>query len=71
MRASKSCVVHGCRKRSIGVVAVFVYQGYNDSIERNVHHTIYRRITGDVRQKFRIVPLNTLSANCLISALLR
>ena len=42
---------HGCREGSICVVAVLVYQGYNDGIERDVHHTIYGRITGDVRQE--------------------
>ena len=38
-------------KGSIRVVAVLVYQGYNDGIEGDVHHTIYGRIAGDVRQE--------------------
>ena len=37
--------VNGAFLWSICVVAVLVYQGYNDRIERNVHHTIYGRIT--------------------------
>ena len=52
VRAIKE-LCHGCREGSICVVAVLVYQGYNDGIERDVHHTIhnYGRIIGDVRQE--------------------
>ena len=42
---------HGCREGSICVIAVLVYQGYNDGIEGDVHHTINGRITGNVRQE--------------------
>ena len=42
---------HGCREGSICAIAVLVCQSYNYGIERNIHHTIYGRITGDVRQE--------------------
>ena len=32
---------HGFREGHICVIIVLVYQGYNDSIEGDVHHTIY------------------------------
>ena len=50
-------------KENICAVAVLVYQGYNDSIEGDVHHTIYGRITCDVRQE----PLQDITTKYTLS----
>ena len=57
---------HGCREGSICVIAVLVYQSYNDGIERDVHQTIYGKITGDVRQE----PCQDISTKHALSKLL-